>query len=89
MLATVAAVIGQKLDKAQQADSVNMLPAFVGEPEKPIRDHLVLAPHKGTHLSLAKESGCIFRGRAAADSREGSRAIIPSPDRQRQASWVR
>ena len=54
MLATLAAVTGQKLDKAQQADSVNMLPAFVGEPEKPIRDHLVLAPNKGTHLSVRK-----------------------------------
>jgi arylsulfatase A-like enzyme len=54
MLATFAAVTGQTLDKAQQADSVNMLPAFVGEPEKPLRDHLVLAPHKGTHLSVRK-----------------------------------
>ena len=54
MLATFAAVTGQKLDQAQQADSVNMLPAFVGEPEKPLRDHLVLAPHKGTHLSVRK-----------------------------------
>ena len=54
MLATFAAFTGQKLDKVQQADSVNVLPAFVGEPEKPIRDHLVLAPHKGTHLSVRK-----------------------------------
>ena len=54
MLATLAAVTGQKLDPAQQADSVNMLPAFVGEPEKPLRGHLILAPHKGTHLSIRK-----------------------------------
>lgn len=54
MLATFAAVTGQKLDKAQQADSVNMLPAFVDEPQQQIRDHLVLAPHKGTHLSIRK-----------------------------------
>jgi len=52
MLATFAAVTGRKLDKAQQADSVNVLPAFVGEPQEPIRDHLILAPHKKTHLSL-------------------------------------
>ncbi|QDV84698.1 sulfatase family protein [Planctomycetes bacterium TBK1r] len=52
MLATFAAVTGQKLDKAEQADSVNMLAAFVDEPEQPLRDHLVLAPHKGTHLSV-------------------------------------
>ena len=54
MLATFAAVTDQKLDKAQQADSVNMLPALVGEPEEQIRDHLVLAPNKGTHLSVRK-----------------------------------
>ncbi|QDV41156.1 Arylsulfatase [Stieleria neptunia] len=54
MLATFAALTQQQLDKAEQADSVNMLPAFIGEPEQPIRDHLVLAPHKGTHLSVRK-----------------------------------
>lgn len=54
MLATFAAVTDQKLDKPQQADSVNMLPALVGEPEEQIRDHLVLAPNKGTHLSVRK-----------------------------------
>lgn len=54
MLATFAAVTNQKLDKTQQADSVNMLPAIVGEPEKQIRDHLILAPNKGTHLSVRK-----------------------------------
>jgi len=45
---------GQQLDQEQQADSVNMLPAFTSEPEKPLRDHLVLAPNKGTHLSIRK-----------------------------------
>ncbi len=54
MLATFAALTEQKLGKAQQADSINMLPAFVDEPDQPIREHLVLAPHKGTHLSLRK-----------------------------------
>lgn len=54
MLATFAAIAGQELDQAQQADSVNMLPALIGQPDEPIRDHLVLAPHKGTHLSLRK-----------------------------------
>ncbi|MBB3208331.1 arylsulfatase A-like enzyme [Rhodopirellula rubra] len=54
MLATFAALTGQKLDKAQPIDSVNALPAFIDEPEKPIRDHLLLAPHKGTHLSIRR-----------------------------------
>lgn len=54
MLATFAALTGQTLDKPQQADSVNVLPAFVSEPDEPIRDHLILAPNKGTHLSVRK-----------------------------------
>jgi arylsulfatase A len=54
MLATFAAMTGQDLDESQQADSVNMLPAFVREPEEQIRDHLILAPNKGTHLSVRK-----------------------------------
>jgi arylsulfatase A-like enzyme len=54
MLATLAAATGQKLDQDQQADSVNMLPALVGDPIKPIRDHMILAPNKGTHLSVRK-----------------------------------
>ncbi len=54
MLATFAAVTDQQLDKPQQADSVNVLPALLGEPKTPIRDHLILAPHKGSHLSVRK-----------------------------------
>ncbi|QDT08223.1 sulfatase family protein [Planctomycetes bacterium K23_9] len=54
MLATFAALTKQQLDKTQQADSVNVLPAIVGDPEQPIRDHLVLVPHRETHLSVRK-----------------------------------
>ena len=53
MLATLLALTGQE-DKAdlEGKDSHNMLPAFLGDPEEPIREELVLAPHKATHLSL-------------------------------------
>lgn len=54
LLGTFAALTGQELDMNQQADSVNMLPAFVDDPEEPLRDHILLAPHKGTHLSIRK-----------------------------------
>ena len=54
MLATFAALTNQKLDQRQQADSVNMLPAFVDDPQQQIRDHLILAPNRGTHLSVRK-----------------------------------
>lgn len=55
LLATFAALTGQELDHAEQVDSVNALPAFVDELDEQIRDHLVLAPHKGTHLSIRKD----------------------------------
>ena len=54
MLATFAALTGQELDQKEQIDSANMLTAFTGKPKQPIRDHLILAPHKGTHLSVRK-----------------------------------
>lgn len=54
MLATFASLTGQDLSRAEKADSVDVLPAFVGNPQSPVRDHLVLAPHKGTHLSMRK-----------------------------------
>ncbi|MFC1762455.1 arylsulfatase, partial [Planctomycetota bacterium] len=54
MLATFAALTGQSLKEDQKADSVNVLPALVGEPESPLRDHLVLSPRKASHISLRK-----------------------------------
>lgn len=54
LFATFAAVTGQQLTKTQLADSVNLLSALTGEPEQPIRDHLILAPHQATHLSVRK-----------------------------------
>ena len=54
MLATFAAVTEQKLTKEEQADSVNLLPAITGDPKEEIRDHLILAPNKRTHLSVRK-----------------------------------
>nr|WP_242687909.1 sulfatase-like hydrolase/transferase [Alienimonas californiensis] len=51
-LATFAALTGVELTDDRRADSVNVLPALVGEPEQPLRDHLLLAPHKRSHLSL-------------------------------------
>lgn len=52
MLATLAAVTGQELDKVQQADSVNVLPAWLNDSSEPVRDDLLLAPHKTTHFSI-------------------------------------
>jgi arylsulfatase A len=54
MLATFAALTGQTVEKKQLADSLNVLPALVGEPASPLRDTLVLCPNKSTHLSIRK-----------------------------------
>ena len=51
MLATFAAITHQKIDPA---DSVNILPALVETPQKPVRETLVLAAVKSSHLSLRK-----------------------------------
>lgn len=65
MLATFAALTGQKLNRVQQTDSINVLSAIVGESEKQIRDHLILAPHKGTHLSVRKGRWMYIPGRGS------------------------
>jgi arylsulfatase A-like enzyme len=52
MLATFAALTGQTLDKKQQADSVNILPAWVSDPATPVRKELIIAPWKPSHLSV-------------------------------------
>ncbi|MBC7350747.1 MAG: arylsulfatase [Thermogutta sp.] len=52
MLATFAALTGQELSEAQLGDSVNILPALRGDPGLPLRDRLLVAPFRPTHLSV-------------------------------------
>jgi arylsulfatase A-like enzyme len=54
MFSTFAALTGQDIDKAQMADSVNILPALIGDPASPLRDQLLLAPFRSSHLSMRK-----------------------------------
>ena len=54
MLATFMALTGQEADQEQLADSINMLPALTGTPTSPLREQLVLSPHKPTHLGIRK-----------------------------------
>jgi arylsulfatase A len=49
LLATFAAMTGSDV---KAPDSINILPALTGKPEKPLRTELVLAPHKATNLAL-------------------------------------
>jgi len=56
MLATFAALTGTKLCNDDAPDSLNVLPAWTGNPEHPVRDFAILAPHKPTHLTLRKDN---------------------------------
>lgn len=55
LVATLAALTQQELKEGEGPDSFNILPALTGEPPAPIRDHLVLAPSRRTHLSLRQD----------------------------------
>jgi arylsulfatase A-like enzyme len=49
LLTTLAALAGSE---TKGPDSINILPVLLGNPEKPIRDHLILAPNQKSHLAL-------------------------------------
>jgi arylsulfatase A-like enzyme len=51
-LATCASLTGRKLADADGPDSFDILPALLGQPDKPIRDHVVLAPRMKQNLAL-------------------------------------
>lgn len=54
ILATLAGLVDRSLVEGEGPDSYNMLPAFVGSPNAPIRDYLVISPSQKTHLSIRK-----------------------------------
>ncbi|GIZ09684.1 arylsulfatase [Flavobacterium sp. UMI-01] len=54
MLATFMALTGQNTKSLENSDSVNVLPALLGDPKTPVRNELVLAAHKSSHLSVRK-----------------------------------
>lgn len=52
LLRTVAAILDVEVPSGAGRDSVDLLPALLGKPTKPVRDMVVLAPHQRTHLAL-------------------------------------
>jgi len=52
MLATLATLVGHRLGRDDGVDSFNVLPALLGNPEAPLRDHLVMAPFRQTNLAI-------------------------------------
>lgn len=83
MLATFAALTGQGIDKKQQADSVNMLPALVSDPTEPLRETMVISPRTSSHLSVRKGKWMYipqrgsggFKGAVGTHSAGGAKAI--------------
>ncbi|PNW29685.1 arylsulfatase [Formosa algae] len=54
MLATFAAISNQELREGQGQDSKNMLEVITGETNKQIRNEVLLAPKKSSHLAIRK-----------------------------------
>lgn len=54
MLATFAAITGQEVGSEHPSDSLNILPALVGNPTEMIREQLILCPKNPSHLSIRK-----------------------------------
>lgn len=54
LLATCAALTGQELSASEKKDSINMLPAFTGNPDKPLRTEMFVTPHKQSHMAYRK-----------------------------------
>lgn len=52
LLATFASLTGATLTAADGPDSLNVLPAWLSNPARPVRDQLVLAPQKKQNLAL-------------------------------------
>lgn len=52
--ATMAALLGRKLEADDAVDSFNMLEALVSDPEHPVRDNLVLAPRDKRNIAVRK-----------------------------------
>jgi hypothetical protein len=53
-LATLAAIVNQPIGQDEEIDSLNQLETLIGEPEEPIRDHLVISPNSPDHLLVRK-----------------------------------
>lgn len=64
LFATMAALTGGEIREGQGQDSINIMPALIDNPAKPLRDHIVLAPFKPTHLSVRKGKWMYIGARA-------------------------
>jgi arylsulfatase A-like enzyme len=78
MIATFAALTGKKLRNGQGQDSVNILSALTGDPQEPLRDHLLLAARRPSHLAVRKGRWMYIGARGGGgfdDSQKGAHAF--------------
>lgn len=52
LLSTFAAVSGRELSADEQQDSINMLPALTGTPDRALRTEMIMTPNKSTHTAI-------------------------------------
>jgi arylsulfatase A-like enzyme len=82
LMAAMAALTGQELKPEEGPDSFNILPAFTGNPEKPIRDELVLGAGNPTHLVLRQGNWAYISGKGGGgfgSSKPGSHTFGGAP----------
>ena len=78
LLATMAALVGFRLNDDDAIDSYNMLPALVGDPKKPIRDCMVISPSSRRHIAIRKGKWMYISAKGGGgftDSKVGAHAF--------------
>lgn len=76
VLATTAALVGESLPAAAHAaeDSVNMLPAILGDPEQPLRDHLIVHSADG-NFAIRRGPWKWIEGEPVDEVKPGARKV--------------
>jgi arylsulfatase A len=72
LLATFTALTGQDTQNLKGKDSVNMLPALLDDPDKPLRTELLLAPRQPRNLAIRKGKW-VYIGARSSGGFTGSR----------------
>ena len=52
IMSTLASIVGRPLKDDEGLDSIDQLASFVGNPEKPLRESLVITPNSPKHLGI-------------------------------------
>jgi arylsulfatase A len=69
MMATMAKIAGRPLKGNEGPDSFDVLAALRDNPKEPVRDHLILAPARKTHLAIRKGNWVYIPGQGSGGFR--------------------